>query len=210
MDRQEHWDRAYRAKGPQGVSWFQERPDVSLALIAQSGIDKAAGVIDVGGGASTLVDHLLSAGYQHLAVLDVSAVALAEARTRLGARATDVQLIAQDVTTFRPARRFGLWHDRAVFHFLTAPQDRRLYVQSMRHALEPGGTAIMATFALDGPPKCSGLEVVRYDESAMMAEVGSEFVLQDVRRENHKTPWGAEQRFVYFLLRCSSPSLGDV
>jgi len=189
MDRREHWDQAYRAKGPRGVSWFQERPDVSLALIAQSGIDKAADVIDVGGGASTLVDHLLAAGYQHLAVLDVSSVALAEARTRLGARAADVEWIESDVTTFRPARRFGLWHDRAVFHFLTAAEDRRLYVQSMRSTLDAGGTAIIATFALDGPTKCSGLDVVRYDEAAMLAELGDEFVVQETRRENHRTPW---------------------
>ena len=209
MNRREHWDQAYHAKGPQGVSWFQQRPDVSLALIAQSGIDKAAGVIDVGGGASTLADHLLAAGYGNLAVLDVSPVALAEARTRLGARAARVEWIEGDVTTFRPARRFALWHDRAVFHFLTAPQDRRLYVESMRRALEPGGTAIMATFALDGPAKCSGLDVVRYDEAAMLAEMRSEFALQETRREIHRTPWEAEQRFVCFRLRWSATETGD-
>jgi trans-aconitate methyltransferase len=128
MDRQERWDQAYRAKGPHGVSWFQERPDVSLALISQCGIDKAAGLIDVGGGASTLADHLLAAGFEHLAVLDVSSLALDEARARLGERAAQVEWIEQDVTTFRPARRFRLWHDRAVFHFLTAREDRQLYL----------------------------------------------------------------------------------
>lgn len=207
MTRREHWDQAYQAKGPQGVSWFQQRPDVSLALISQAGIHKAAGVIDVGGGASTLVDHLLTAGYTHLVVLDVSPLALAEARARLGARAADVEWIEQDVTTFRPARRLGLWHDRAVFHFLTAPEDRQLYVQSMRRTIEPGGAAIIATFAMDGPSKCSGLDVVRYDEKAMLAELGGEFALQEVRREVHRTPWNSEQRFVYFLLRWSPPEL---
>jgi trans-aconitate methyltransferase len=134
-------------------------------------------------------------------VLDVSPLGLAAARTRLGERAPDVEWIEQDVTTFRPARPFGLWHDRAVFHFLTSPQDRRLYVRSMRRTIPPGGTAIIGTFAMDGPTKCSGLDVVRYDEATMLAELGSEFVPQDVRRDNHRTPRGAEQRFIWFLLR---------
>jgi SAM-dependent methyltransferase len=185
------------------VSWFQRRPDVSLALIAQSGIDKEAGVIDVGGGASTLVDGLLDLGYRGLAVLDVSTRALAEARARLGARAAEVEWIEQDVTTFNPARRFGLWHDRALFHFLTNPQERQQYVASLRRTLVPGGAAIVATFATDGPTKCRGLPVVRYDEASMLTELGSEFALQDVRHEVHQSPWGSEQRFVYFLLRWS-------
>ena len=190
------------------MSWFQQRPDVSLSLIAQAGVDLAAGVIDIGGGASTLVDHLLAAGHEHPAVLDVSPVALSESQARLGARAAEVEWIEQDVTRFGPARRFGLWHARAVVHFLTDAADRRLYVQSMRQALKPGGAVIMATFAPDGPMKCSGLEVVRYDEAALLAELGSDFALEDVRRENHHTPWGAGQRFIYFLLRYSPAAPG--
>jgi trans-aconitate methyltransferase len=202
MNRAEHWDRAYQAKGPQGVSWFQPWPEMSLALIAESGVDPHTGVIDVGGGASTLVDALLDANFAPVAVLDVSPRALAEARARLGAaRASMVQWIEQDVTTFTPSRRFALWHDRAVFHFLTAAQDRQRYVAALRRTLTPDGFVIIATFALDGPNRCSGLDVVRYDEAALQAEFGPEFTLRDVRREVHRTPWGSEQRFIYFLLR---------
>lgn len=205
MNRRDHWDRAYHEKGPQGVSWFQPRPGVSLELIGQSGADRQSGVIDVGGGASNLVDHLLDAGYTSLAVLDVSPRAMSEAQSRLGRRAAEVQWIESDVTTFVPSRRFGVWHDRAVFHFLTEPGDRQKYVAALRQAVLPGGAAIIATFAPDGPARCSGLEVVRYDESLMCSELGPGFALQAVRREAHRTPWGAEQRFAYFLLRYSPP-----
>jgi len=208
VSRQEHWDQAYEAKGPQGVSWYQRRPEISLRLIAESGVDRRAGVIDIGGGTSTLVDELLDAGYAPLAVLDVSARALEEARARLGARAAEVQWIEQDVTTFAPTHRFGVWHDRAAFHFLTDARERRLYVASMRRALVPRGAVVLATFAMDGPTKCSGLDVVRYDEAGMLAELGPEFVLEDVRREVHQTPWGSEQRFVYFRLQWSPPTPG--
>ena len=204
MNRQEHWDQVYRTKGPQEVSWYQRRPDLSLALIAASDIGKDDGIVDVGGGASTLVDCLLEAGYGRLAVLDLSAAALAHARARLGKRAANIEWFEADVTTFDPPHRFGLWHDRAVFHFLTEAKDRRKYVATLRRTLQPGGTVILATFATDGPPKCSGLDVVRYDEPSILEELGEEFSLLEVRRETHLTPWESEQRFIYFRFHWQS------
>jgi SAM-dependent methyltransferase len=198
MDRQEYWSQIYQTKGSQDVSWYQRRPDLSLALIAASGVGKDACIIDVGGGASTLVDFLLDDGYTRLAVLDLSGVALSISRTRLGARADRVEWFEADVTSFQPPHRFGLWHDRAVFHFLTAAEDRRSYVATLRRTLHPGGTVVLSTFALDGPPQCSGLDVMQYDEPSILAELGAEFQLQEVRRETHVTPWQSEQQFIYF------------
>jgi SAM-dependent methyltransferase len=198
MNRQQHWNKVYETKGVQEVSWYQPRPELSLALITASGSGKDAGIIDVGGGASTLVDCLLDAGFTRLAVLDLSGTALTQGRARLGARAAAVEWFEADVTAFVPPHRFGLWHDRAVFHFLTVADDRRRYVATLRQTLQPGGTVIMATFALDGPPKCSGLDVMRYDEQSIVGELGAEFTLQEVLRETHVTPWQSEQRFIYF------------
>lgn len=201
MNRQEHWNQVYRTKATDNVSWYQHRPEVSLSLIAASGIGRNAGVIDVGGGASVLVDCLLDSGYSQLAVLDVSAVALAHSRVRLGDRAAGIEWFESDVTAFNPPHRYGLWHDRAVFHFLTLAEDRRNYLASLRNSLQPGGSVIIATFALDGPAKCSGLDVVRYDEQSMLAELGTEFQLLEIRHEVHLTPWQSEQRFIYFRLK---------
>ena len=198
MDRREHWNRVYQTRAPDSVSWYQRRPDVSLELIAASGIAKDARIIDVGGGASVLVDHLLDLGYSKLAVLDVSGAALNASRSRLEARAAAVEWLEGDVTTFEPPHRYALWHDRAAFHFLTDAGDRARYVATLRRALNPGGAVIIATFALDGPPKCSGLDVVRYDERSIAAELGAEFELREVRREAHVTPGKAEQQFHYF------------
>lgn len=201
MNRREHWNQVYRTKGVQDVSWYQQRPDLSLAMIAASGVAKNAGIIDVGGGASVLVDFLLDAEYAPIAVLDLSATALSHSRTRLGARADAVEWYEADVASFEPPHRFALWHDRAVFHFLTQVEDRRGYVATLRRTLQPDGTVVISTFAIDGPPKCSGLDVVRYDVESIVAELGTDFQLQDVRREMHKTPWQAEQRFIYFRLK---------
>ena len=158
MNRKEHWERAYETSGPTDVSWYQTRPTRSLELIAATQAPRDGGILDVGGGASTLVDFLLEDGYTNLAVLDVSAAALARARERLGQRAADVQWIEADVTAFQPPTRFAVWHDRAVFHFLTAAEDRRKYVAALQSALPPRGHVVIATFANDGPEKCSGLE----------------------------------------------------
>ena len=201
MNRQEHWNNVYQTKGTDDVSWYQRRPDLSLALIAASGVSKDAGVIDVGGGTSMLVDSLLDDGYSRLAVLDLSGVALSHSRSRLDARASAVEWFETDVTSFSPPHRFGLWHDRAVFHFLTAADDRHRYVATLQRTLRPGGAVVISTFALDGPPKCSGLDVMRYDEQSILAELGAEFRLQEIRRETHITPWQSDQRFIYFRFR---------
>lgn len=198
MDRREHWNRVYQTRAPESVSWYQRRPDASLELIAASGIAKDAGIIEVGGGASLLVDHLLDLGYSNLAVLDVSGAALDASRARLGTRAAAVDWFEADATAFEPPHRYALWHDRAAFHFLTDAGDRASYVATLRKTLKPGGTAIIATFAPDGPPKCSGLDVVRYDEQSIAVELGGEFQLREVRRETHLTPGKAEQQFCYF------------
>lgn len=198
MERKAHWEKVYQSKAPDEVSWFQTQPALSLRLVEASGVGKTEGVIDVGGGASVLVDHLLEAGFSKLAVLDISAAALEHARRRLGQRADSVAWLEADVTTFQSPRRFGLWHDRAVFHFLTNKADRRKYVETLQRTLTPGGHVVIATFALDGPPKCSGLEVARYDAASISAELGSEFQLLEQACEMHTTPWQTEQKFRYF------------
>ncbi|MBK7997425.1 MAG: class I SAM-dependent methyltransferase [Verrucomicrobia bacterium] len=198
MNRTEHWNQVYQTSPPDDVSWFQTRPTISLRLVEACGVGKGDGIIDVGGGASVLVDFLLDAGYSRLAVLDISAAALDYAKRRLGARADAVYWFAADVTTFVPTRQFGLWHDRAVFHFLTDKADRQKYVETMKRTLTPEGHAIFATFATDGPEKCSGLSVRRYDATAICAELGAEFQLLEQVKETHVTPWKTEQRFSYF------------
>ena len=197
---QAHWERVY-ADGCEDVSWFQARPDLSLHLIKSSGVAKDAGIIDVGGGASSLVDCLLDEGYSPLAVLDISPTALRYARDRLGSRARLVNWFEADVTTFDRPRRFGLWHDRAVFHFLTDAAERRAYVQILRRTLTPDGTVIIATFAMDGPTRCSGLPAERYDARKISDELGPEFSLIEEVSEVHRTPSGTGQAFSYFHFR---------
>jgi trans-aconitate methyltransferase len=197
----DHWNHVYESMTPETVSWYQPRPALSLALIAASGVRKDAGIIDVGAGASTLVDCLLDQGYSSLAVLDWSGTALAHGRARLGDRAAAVQWHEADVTRFEPPRRYGLWHDRAVFHFLTQESDRRAYIATLKRALEADGHVVIATFAPDGPAKCSGLDVMRHDEAKLRRELGEEFELRETRRETHLTPWQSEQRFVYARFR---------
>lgn len=201
MNRTDHWNSVYFAKAPDEVSWHQVRPDVSLALIEHAAIGHDAGIIDVGGGASTLVDHLLDAGCTRLAVLDISHAALAHARTRLGERGAQVEWIVADVTEFEPPHTFALWHDRAVFHFLTDADDRRKYIKALRRTVPVAGNAIIATFALHGPEKCSGLEVRRYDATGLSVELGAEFELLEQADETHRTPWDTEQAFGYFRFR---------
>jgi len=206
-DRRAHWEQVWRSKAPQQVSWYQPEPAVSLELIEAAHIAKNAGIIDVGGGASVLVDRLLDCGYSGLAVLDIAASAMRASRERLGARAREIEWHEGDVTSFEPPHRYGLWHDRAVFHFLTEAADRRAYVAILHKALKPGGTVVIAAFAPDGPPKCSGLDVMRHDEKSLAAELGEGFVLREARRETHRTPWQAEQRFVYCRFQAVKPGL---
>jgi SAM-dependent methyltransferase len=198
IDRQQHWETVYRSKASDEVSWFQPHAASSLRLIHDTGIGLDARIIDVGGGASVLVDNLLDAGYRHLTVLDLSESALAEARKRLGARASQVGWLAADITQASlPANAYDVWHDRAVFHFLTDPADRARYVQQVLHAVKPGGHVIVATFGPGGPLQCSGLDVVRYAPDTLHAEFGAPFRLLRHETEVHQTPAGREQEFVY-------------
>ncbi len=198
--RAAYWDSRYSNAGVQGVSWFQAEPAVSLELIEMTRVLPSSGVIDVGGGASVLVDRLVERGFSDLTVLDVSDVALSEARARLGATAA-VTWLHQDVLEFTPGRRFDLWHDRAVFHFLTDPTDRDRYGEVLRSAVAPGGHVLIATFAEDGPEKCSGLPVVRYSADALAGALGAGFAVTDTRREEHSTPRGVVQPFTWLLAR---------
>lgn len=198
MNSKEHWNQVYQTKTPDDVSWYQIRPATSLKFIEASGVGKNQGIIDVGGGASVLVDFLLDAGFKRLAMLDISAAALEHAKQRLGARVGEVAWFVADVTEFDPPHRFGLWHDRAVFHFLTDKAERQKYVQTLKRTLTPDGQIIIATFANDGPLKCSGLDVARYDAASIGAELGPGFQLLEQTDETHVTPWSTDQKFSYF------------
>lgn len=198
-----HWDRVYRSKPADRVSWYQAHAGLSLAIIRQTGLDPAAArVIDVGAGASVLVDDLLDAGYRHLTLLDIAEPALAVSRARLGERAGLVDWRVGDVTTADlPAAGYDIWHDRAVFHFLTRAADRRRYVEQVRHAVRPGGYVIVATFGPNGPLQCSELDVCRYDAESLHGEFGEGYELVGQRTELHATPAGKTQEFVYCLCR---------
>jgi trans-aconitate methyltransferase len=195
--RQHHWEKVYTTKGETEVSWFQETPAPSLELIELVGAMQNSAVIDIGGGASRLVDSLVSRGYEDVTVLDVSAAALASARSRIGDKANRVTWITADVTIWEPSRSYDVWHDRAAFHFLTEPNDQAAYVARLRRALRVGGHAIIATFAPDGPERCSGLMVSCYDANTLAAKLGRRFELIDTRRHDHTTPWGAAQKFQF-------------
>ena len=202
LDKKRHWESIYKTKEPTEVSWYQPESRISLDLIIQTGISTTARIIDVGGGASRLVDSLLAQGFQHISVLDISSSALQHARDRLGALAEQVTWIEADVTRVTlPAAHYDLWHDRAVFHFLTNPADRDQYIQTMQYAVKPGGQIVIATFALDGPTQCSGLEVVRYSPESLQSTLGPDFELVESLNEIHHTPFGTEQRFVYSHFR---------
>jgi len=197
-ERKTHWDQVYQNKSPLEVSWYQKQPAICLELIEHTGISKDAALIDVGGGASTLIDHLMAAGYTNLTVLDISAAALAHAQQRMGQQANAVNWIVADVTEFSAPTKYALWHDRAVFHFLTKQSDRDAYISVLRQSLQPGGHMILAAFGIGGPDKCSGLDIVQYDAEKLSAELGKEFVLQEETAETHQTPDGRPQKFGYF------------
>jgi SAM-dependent methyltransferase len=199
--RSAHWENVYRTKGEREVSWFQESPSISLALIQAAGATRHSDIVDIGGGASRLVDTLTNAGYEAVTVLDLSESALAAAKARLGPKAADVSWIVADVVGWKPPQRYDLWHDRAAFHFLTDAADRAAYVERLRQALRPGGHAIIATFALDGPERCSGLPVIRYDAAGLGKVLGSAFSLAETRRHDHNTPMGSTQRFQFSMFR---------
>lgn len=195
--RQAHWSRVYQTKREDEVSWFQESPTISLELIRASGIGADASIVDVGGGASRLVDALLDAGFRRIAVLDLSEDALAASQARLGPRSAAVQWIVADVTDWQPGETYDVWHDRAVFHFLTEAKDQAAYVACMMRAVRPAGHVIIGTFAPDGPERCSGLPVVRHDAASLGAILGPSFELIESRRHDHRTPAGVTQRFQF-------------
>ena len=202
MDSKTHWETVYSSKSTDEVSWFQPHADLSLNLIKATGVGRGAAIIDVGGGASTLVDDLVAEGYADLTVLDLSAAALKAARKRLGAEADRVCWLEADITKAAlPASRYDIWHDRAVFHFLTAPADRDAYVRTVLRAVKPGGHVIVATFAEDGPLQCSGLPVMRYRADELHDQFGEAFTLIQHQKEEHHTPFGTVQQFVYCYCR---------
>jgi ubiquinone/menaquinone biosynthesis C-methylase UbiE len=198
---QAHWEDVYTRKGEREVSWFQENPAPSLELIAELGATPDAAIIDVGGGASRLVDNLIEKRFRNITVLDLSESALDAAKTRLGERSARVHWILTDVTSWEPQQAYDIWHDRATFHFLTEAIDRAAYIARLGRALKIGGHAIIATFALDGPERCSGLPVVRYDAASLGQALGPGFKLVRSRRHEHATPWGSQQAFQFSVFR---------
>jgi 2-polyprenyl-3-methyl-5-hydroxy-6-metoxy-1,4-benzoquinol methylase len=203
MVRKGHWEGVYATKSADAVSWYAPHLVRSLAMI-QAVADPSSEIIDVGGGASTLVDELLNLGYSRISVLDVANASLEIARRRLGGRADAVTWITADVTDARlPAERYDVWHDRAVFHFLTEPADRNTYTEIASRSIKPAGHLILATFSLQGPTRCSGLDVVRYNAETLGQEIGPGFLLEQEVCESHVTPAGNEQRFVHCCFRRS-------
>lgn len=200
-DRERHWNNVYQSKAPSEVSWYQSSPDVSLTLIRNSGVALSNRILDVGGGASLLAEALLRRGHMAITVVDIAMPALDAAKRRLGSDAARIDWVVADVTGWHPEDGCDVWHDRAVFHFLVEPEDRRGYMAALRTALSLGGTVILATFALDGPERCSGLPVRRYSPEMLAAELGDGFALVETIREDHLTPTGAMQRFVYCRFR---------
>jgi trans-aconitate methyltransferase len=200
-ERIDHWDKVYTTKSIDAVSWYQMRPAMSLELLAHTGLAKDDALLDIGGGASVLVDFLLDAGFSDVSVLDIAAPALEAAKQRLGARAERVNWLVADLTKWTTKRSYDLWHDRAVLHFLTDEADRAAYARTVNAALKPGGHAVIATFAPDGPEKCSGLVVRRYSPADMAELLGPSFILEEERREEHHTPGGSTQRFAWGRFR---------
>jgi 2-polyprenyl-3-methyl-5-hydroxy-6-metoxy-1,4-benzoquinol methylase len=202
MQSKDHWDNFYSTKATTAVSWFQQHADLSFDIIRATGVACDAAIIDVGGGASVLVDDLLDHGYTNLTVLDLCAAALAAAQKRLGSRASQVKWIEVDITKANlPARQLDVWHDRAVFNFLTSPEDRDAYVRTVFNSVKPGGHVFVATFSEDGPEKCSDLPVMRYSADGLLAQFGYSFTLLNHSKETHHTPSGKVQQFVYCYFR---------
>jgi SAM-dependent methyltransferase len=201
MDRQLHWNKVFSNSAEGDVSWFEALPATSIRLLEAAGLSAETCVLDVGGGDSRLVDHLMARGLDCLAVLDISHAALARAQARLGPAAAIPIWVEADVASEWSLKPMDIWHDRAVFHFLTARQDRDRYRFHLLRTLKPGGSAILATFGLDGPATCSGMPVVRYSPESLASELGSEMAIIESVPHLHTTPWGSTQSFLYCLLR---------
>lgn len=200
-ERQSHWQSVYQGKGEAQVSWTQLDPQPSLGLIEKFASDRSASMIDIGGGASRLVDALLARGFAAITVLDLSEAALRSAKARLGAQGASVHWVAADVTDWVPPQAFDIWHDRAAFHFLVEERDRAAYIDRLHAGVQAGGHAIIATFAPDGPEKCSGLAVQRYSPESLSSTIGNAFDLVEHHGHRHLTPWGAAQSFQFSVLR---------
>ena len=198
FDRKKHWRDVYQEKSPSEVSWYQKEPKLSLELIRCTNVVSNEAIIDVGGGTSVLVDYLAKECFKNLTVLDISENAIAIAKKRLGDTAKSIEWIVSDITQFDTSQKFSLWHDRALFHFLTDPSDREIYVKALKKAIRTEGHLIIATFAIGGPEKCSGLEIVQYDSDKMIVELGDNFSLLEERKEIHITPANKEQEFIFF------------
>jgi 2-polyprenyl-3-methyl-5-hydroxy-6-metoxy-1,4-benzoquinol methylase len=202
MDPQTHWEKVYDSKAPDAVNWYRPHLELSLELIRRAAPEPSASIIDVGGGESTLVDDLIGHGYENITVLDISRLAIEITRKRLGAASSRVHWLVADITdTQLEPVAYDLWHDRAVFRFLTAPDARVAYVRQVANAVKPGGHVIVSTFGPEGPTKCSGLNVVRYDAEKLNGEFGVHFQLLDSSKELHRTPFGTVQQFLYCLCR---------
>lgn len=202
MTTKGHWEKVYQSREVDEVSWYRPHLDVSLGLIEDAAPDRDSAIIDVGGGEATLVDDLVARGYRDVTVLDISGAAIEVAKARLGSSAARVHWITGDITEVDlEAGRYDLWHDRAVFHFLTRAEDRAAYVRRVARAVKPGGHVIVATFGPEGPETCSGLDVVRYDAESLHGEFGPKFRLLDSVTERHETPWGTPQQFMYCFCR---------
>jgi SAM-dependent methyltransferase len=198
MDLREHWERIYGTKSPTEVSWFRPHLETSLSLIERVAGDRSASIIDVGGGEATLVDDLIACGYRNITVMDISETAIEQTKKRLGPLSSQATWIVGDILrTPLPECSFNVWHDRAVFHFLTNPADRRAYVRQVIASVQRGGHVIVGTFGPEGPKKCSGLDVMRYDAESLHAEFGARFRLIESTKELHRTPWGTQQQFLY-------------
>ncbi len=202
MDKKVHWETVYQTKSDQQVSWYRQHLDNSLQLILNTGVGKEAAIIDVGGGSSTLIDDLLAHGFADVSVLDISAAALEKSKFRLGEKSTQIEWIEADITNISlPENHYDVWHDRAVFHFVTDAADRQKYVQLVMRSLKVGGHLIVASFGENGPLKCSGLDVVRYNPEKMHNEFGKEFKMVKNLSETHETPFGTAQEFIYCYCR---------
>jgi SAM-dependent methyltransferase len=202
MDAQKHWEKIYTEKAPDAVSWYSPHLNASLSLIERTSVSRSAAIIDVGGGESTLVDDLLARGYENITVLDISRTAIEANERRLGSAAKRIHWMVADITKVElEPNAFDVWHDRAVFHFLTASADRAAYVRQVAHAVKPGGHVIVSTFGSEGPTRCSGLDVVRYDVDSLHAEFGGRFRLVESSKQVHRTPFGTQQQFLYCYCR---------
>jgi SAM-dependent methyltransferase len=202
VNDKEHWEQVYAAKPAAELGWYEPHLEVSFSFIRGLSLPPEASIIDVGGGASTLVDDLLDEGYTEVTVLDLSGEALSRAKERLGAAARPVSWLEGDITSMAlPASRYDLWHDRAVFHFLTDPSQRKRYLASLENALKQGGHLIIGTFAPEAPPKCSGLPVQRYTHGSLQHELGAAFVLERHQKALHVTPGGVSQMYLYCCFR---------